>query len=279
MAENSIELINVTKEYSISHSSKKCALKNVSLTIRQGEYVGLIGRNGSGKTTLARLINGLIQPTAGKVYVNGLDTADRSALTEIRRLVGMVFQNPDNQIISSIVEEDVAFGPENLKLPPAEIKERIDWALQAVGLADLRHHAPYLFSGGQKQKVAIASALAMRPACLVLDEPTSMLDPRGRQELLTNLKELNEKYGITIILISHNMEDVVHAERLIVLNEGAVCLEGAPWEIFTSEESLNDTGLRPPEIVQLANSLRKRGHAIDRKITSMQQMVEYLCRL
>jgi len=279
MVKNIIELVDVTKEYSTGQSGKKCALKNINLAVRQGEYVGLIGMNGSGKSTLARLINGLIQPTAGKVYVNGLDTADRSSLTEIRRLVGMVFQNPDNQIISSIVEEDVAFGPENLRLPPAEVKERIDWALRAVGLAELRHHAPYLLSGGQKQKVTIASALAMRPACLVLDEPTSMLDPRGRQELIIKLKELNEKHGITIILISHNMEDVVHAERLIVLDEGAVRLEGAPWEVFTSEENLIGTGLKPPEIVQLANGLRKRGYAVDKKIISMQQMVEYICRL
>lgn len=276
---NIIELIDVSKEYNTGHSGKKRALKNINLTIRQGEYVGLIGMNGSGKTTLARLINGLIQPTAGKVYVKGLDTADRSSLNEIRHLVGMVFQNPDNQIISSIVEEDIAFGPENLRLPPSEVKERIDWALQAVGLAELRHHAPYLLSGGQKQKVTIASALAMRPACLVLDEPTSMLDPRGREELIINLKELNEKHGITIILISHNMEDVVDAQRLIVLDDGAVCLEGAPCEVFTSEEYLISTGLKPPEIVQLANGLRKRGHAIDKKIISMQQMVEYICQL
>ncbi len=278
MAENSIELINVTKEYSAGHAYKKCALKDINLTIRQGEYIGLIGMNGSGKSTLARLINGLIQPTAGKVFVNGLDTADRGSLIEIRRLVGMVFQNPDNQIISSIVEEDIAFGPENLKLSSAEVKERIDWALQAVGLAELRHHAPYLLSGGQKQKVAIASALAMRPAHLILDEPTSMLDPCGRQELIINLKELNEKHGITIILISHHMEDVAQAERLIVLDQGSVSLEGAPWEVFTSIKNLSDTGLNPPEIVHLANSLRKRGYLIDKRIINMQQMVEYICR-
>lgn len=278
MVKNSIELINVTKEYSAGHSFKKTALKDINLTIRQGEYIGLIGMNGSGKSTLARLINGLIRPTAGKVLVNGLDTADRGSLTEIRRLVGMVFQNPDNQIISSIVEEDVAFGPENLKLPLAEVKERIDWALQAVGLAELRQHAPHLLSGGQKQKVAIASALAMRPAHLILDEPTSMLDLRGRQELINNLKELNEEHGITIILISHHMEDIAHAERLIVLEQGSLCLEGAPWEVFTSKKNLSATGLNPPEIVQLADSLRKRGHAIDERIINMQQMVEYICR-
>lgn len=279
MTKNSIELRNVTKVYSAGHSFKKTALKDISLTIRQGEYIGLVGMNGSGKSTFARLINGLIRPTEGKVYVNGLDTADRSSLTEIRRLVGLVFQNPDNQIISSIVEEDIAFGPENLKLPFAEVKERIDWALQAVGLAELRHHAPHLLSGGQKQKVAIASALAMRPACLILDEPTSMLDPQGRQELIKNLKGLNEEHGITIILISHHMEDVAHADRLIVLDQGSVCLEGAPWEVFTSKKNLSDTGLNPPEIVQLADSLRKRGHAIDKRIINMRQMVEYICRL
>lgn len=279
MGKSGIEFLHVTKEYSINQLLKKTiALKDVNLTIEPGEFVGLLGMNGSGKSTLARLINGLIQPSAGRVSVDGMDTTNRHSLIEIRRRVGMVFQNPDNQIISSIVEEDVAFGPENLKLSPSEVKERIDWALQAVGLEELRHHAPSLLSGGQKQKVAIASALAMRPAYLILDEPTSMLDPEARYDLIKNLIILNQKYSITIILISHHMEDVVHAGRLIVLDQGSVCLEGTPAEVFTSPE-LSHIGLHPPEIVQLTNILRKSGYPIDKNIITAQQLEEYICRL
>lgn len=279
MTEQSIEFVDVTKVYNPGQPNEKCALQNVTLTIRQGEFVGLVGMNGSGKSTLARLINGLIRPTSGRITVNGLDTSDRYSLNEVRRQVGMVFQNPDNQIISSIVEEDIAFGPENLRLSPAEVKERIEWALRAVGLEELRHHAPHLLSGGQKQKVAIASALAMRPAYLVLDEPTSMLDPRGRNELIENLKILNNKFGITIILISHNMEDVVHAGRLIVLNDGGVYMEGTPAQVFTSVNKLACAGLKPPDVALLINNLRIKGHLIDPNIITVEQLVEYLCQL
>lgn len=278
MAAGSIELINVTKEYATGRSHKKCALDNITLTINQGEFVGLVGMNGSGKSTLARLINGLILPTAGKVFVNGIDTADRKSIIEIRRHVGMVFQNPDNQIVSPIVEEDVAFGPENLGCYADEVKERIDWALQATGMDELRHHAPYLLSGGQKQKVAIAAALSMRPDYLILDEPTSMLDPGGKYDLIENLKMLNEKYGITVMLISHHMEDVVHADRLIVLDQGQIYLEGTPREVFSSK-NFSSAGFKPPGIVQLVSNLRKRGHMIDENIITVQQMVEYICRL
>ncbi len=274
----SICLINVTKEYATGRSHKKRALDNITLTINQGEFVGLVGMNGSGKSTMARLINGLILPTAGKVFVNGLDTADRKSIIEIRRHVGMVFQNPDNQIVSPIVEEDVAFGPENLGFSAAEVKERIDWALQSTGMDKLRHHAPYLLSGGQKQKVAIAAALSMRPDYLILDEPTSMLDPGGKNELIENLKMLNEKYGITVVLISHHMEDVVHADRLIVLDQGQIYLKGTSREVFTAKK-FSGAGFKPPEIVQLAGNLRKRGHMIDENIITVQQMVEYICQL
>lgn len=275
---NNIELVNVTKEYSTGHSVRKCALKEVTLTIYQGEFVGLLGRNGSGKSTLARLINGLVYPTEGKVLVKGMDTTDRHCLMEIRRQVGMVFQNPDNQIVSSIVEEDVAFGPENLGLSPAEIKERVDWALQAVGLEHLRRHAPHLLSGGQKQAVAIASALAMRPAHLILDEPTSMLDPGARDHLLDSLRTLNEKYGLTVILISHNGEDLVQARRLLVLEEGSVYLEGTPAEVFTARGKLAAIGLKPPDIIQLISNLRVRGYIIDQNIVTLGQLVDYLCQ-
>lgn len=278
MSSGSIELINVTKEYQIA-GTRKLALNNINLSIPQGEFVGLVGMNGSGKSTLARLINGLIQPTAGKIFVNGFDTADYASLQAIRSHVGMVFQNPDNQIISAIVEEDVAFGPENLRLSPSEVKDRVDWALHAVGLEELRRHAPHLLSGGQKQKVAIASALAMRPDHLILDEPTSMLDPHGRQELLESLKILNKRYNITVVLISHYMEDVVQADRLIVIDQGAVLLDGVPWELFAETEELARIGFQPPEIVYLAHSLRKRAHAIDKGINTVQELVENICRL
>lgn len=275
MEKGSIELVNVTKEYSNGHITK-IALKNIDLSIHQGEFIGLVGMNGSGKSTLARLINGLIQPTTGKILINGMDTSDRKLLMEIRRNVGMVFQNPDNQIISSIVEEDIAFGPENLGLSPGEVKERVNWALRVVGLEELRHHAPDLLSGGQKQKVAIASALVMRPAHLILDEPTSMLDSKGRQELIKTLQTLNKQYNITIVLISHLMEDVATADRLIVLDQGSVCLKGTPGEVFHS--TLNP-GIKPPEIVQLTSNLRKRGHRIDKDIITVEQLVEYICQL
>ncbi|OPX88840.1 MAG: Energy-coupling factor transporter ATP-binding protein EcfA2 [Pelotomaculum sp. PtaB.Bin104] len=278
MFEGSIELVNVTKEFNVGQPLSKIALNDVSLTVRQGEFVGLLGMNGSGKSTLARLVNGLIKPTAGKVYVNGLDTAASRSLIEIRRQVGMVFQNPDNQIISSIVEEDIAFGPENLGLSRAEISERVEWSLQAVGLTELRQHAPHMLSGGQKQKVAIACALAMRPSHLVLDEPTSMLDPRGRRELGEILTALNQEYNITVILISHNMEDVVGADRIVVLHQGGIYMTGTPAEVFTASEQLAAAGLRPPEIVQLAENLRRSGFQIDRNIITVPKMVEYLCQ-
>lgn len=278
METGGIELVGVTKEFRVAGAGK-IAVDNISLTIRQGEFVGLVGMNGSGKSTLARLINGLIQLTAGKVFVNGRDTGDRKTLQEIRSRVGMVFQNPDNQIISSIVEEDVAFGPENLRLPEGEVKDRVDWALRVMGLEALRRHAPHLLSGGQKQKVAIASALAMRPDHLILDEPTSMLDPSGRHELLESLNILNKRYNITVVLISHYLEDVIRADRLIVLNQGAVLLDGPPGDIFTRTEELARIGFQPPEIVRLAHNLRKGGCGIDKNINTVQELVEKICQL
>ncbi|CQR70107.1 Energy-coupling factor transporter ATP-binding protein EcfA1 [Sporomusa ovata DSM 2662] len=278
MPSGSIELVNVTKEYQVC-GTRKTAVNNVSLTIRQGEFVGLVGMNGSGKSTLARLINGLIRPTGGRVIVNGLDTGDNNSLQAIRSHVGMVFQNPDNQLISAIVEEDVAFGPENLRLPAKEVQARVDWALQAVGLVELRHHAPHLLSGGQKQKVAIASALAMRPDHLILDEPTSMLDPAGRQELLETLTILNKQYNITVVLISHYMEDMVRANRLLVLDHGAILLDGVPGQLFAAPEELARVGFAPPGIVRLVNNLRAGGYEIDQGIDTVQELVETICQL
>lgn len=285
MSKAGIELLNVSKEFAAVGAAKdstaenstagKAALKNIDLTIGPGEFVGIIGRNGSGKTTLARLINGLILPTTGKVLINGLDTTDNRSLTEIRRQVGMVFQNPDNQIISSIVEEDIAFGPENLGCSAREVKERVDWALKAVGMEEMRQHAPHLLSGGQKQKIAIAAVLAMRPNYLILDEPTSMLDPRGRLELIENLRILNKEHGITIILTSHQMEDFAYAGRLLVLEQGELYLDDTPAKIFYSTEKLAKVGLTPPETVQLINGLRHRGCRIENDLISAEQLVEY----
>lgn len=279
MTENRIELSNVTKEYSISTDQKKVALSNVSLAINQGEFVAIIGMNGSGKSTIARLINGLALPTDGKVMVNGLDTRDKSLLVAIRRNVGMVFQNPDNQIVSTIVEEDIAFGPENLGLSHNEVHARAKWAMKVLDIEQLRLHAPHLLSGGQKQRVAIASALALRPTYLVLDEPTSMLDSAGRKELIRTLVKLNREFGITIILISHHMEDVIYANRIIVLNNGQIFLEGTPEDIFNAPEKLNQIGFHTPDIIQLSRNLIKRGHHLQNNVYTVDTLVEALCQL
>lgn len=278
VTQNRIEFINVTKEFVLSDNRKKIALHNVSLTINQGDFVAIIGMNGSGKSTIARLINGLALPTNGMVLVNGLETSDKSSLMEIRRNVGMVFQNPDNQIISTIVEEDIAFGPENLGLPPEEVEMRVAWAMKVLDIQDLRLHAPHLLSGGQKQRVAIASALALRPTYLILDEPTSMLDYAGKKDLMETLAQLNSAFGITIILISHHMEDIVYANRIIVLNNGEVFLQGSPAAVFQTPEKLNRIGFHTPDIVQLSENLRKRGHTLEDNLFTVEKLVNYLCR-
>lgn len=270
-----IELLNVTKTYQHA-GSLVYALNNINLTIPRGQFVGIVGMNGSGKTTLARLLNGLILPSSGKVLVNGMDTTDPRYHKDIRCLVGMVFQNPDNQIINPIVEEEVAFGAQNLHLSVSEVSQRVTWALQAVGLTDLRHHAPHLLSGGQKQRLAVAAALAMRPAYLVLDEPTSMLDQSGRRELILCLEELRQEHGITIIMISHFMEEVARADRLIVLHQGTIHLDGSPWEVFSSPE-FEHIGMTPPPIARLTNVLIEQEHQIDKRIVTFEQMVEFLC--
>ncbi|MGI6436024.1 MAG: energy-coupling factor transporter ATPase [Syntrophomonadaceae bacterium] len=268
-----IELFNVSKKYAAMENP---ALRDVSLTIRRGEYVGLIGMNGSGKSTLVRLLNGLIQPSTGKVYIDGMDTANPKNLPRIRRRVGMVFQNPDNQLISPVVEEEISFGLENLGLPLQEINHRVEWALQSVGLADLRHHSPHLLSGGQKQKIALASVLAMRPEYLILDEPTSMLDPVSKQELLKQLRSLHSE-GMTIILCSHDPEDLIQADRIIIIHQGFIYLQGHPREIFAQEEELACIGLESPGIFQLINQLAKAGHYLDGDIKTVAELVQSIC--
>lgn len=272
-----IEVVDATKQYNVFALDKIDALRDVSLSIRKGEYVGLLGMNGSGKSTLARLLNGLLKPTKGKVYINGIDTSDAANLPEIRRLVGMVFQNPDNQLVCPVVEEEIAFGPENLELPLAEIRRRVDWALQICGLEEKRHHAPHLLSGGQKQMTALASVLAMLPEYLVLDEPTSMLDPNSRRMLLQQLDRLNKQEGVTIILISHHPEDLLQADRLIVLDQGSVFLQGTPREVY-GDQKLRELGLDAPSLCQLIDQLESDQFPVPESIKSIPELVEYICQ-
>ena len=235
------------------------ALRGVDVTIERGSFVVILGHNGSGKSTLAKTFNAVLLPSGGKVYVEGMDTMDESLLLEIRRRVGMVFQNPDNQIVANVVEEDVAFAPENLGVPSAEIRKRVDDALEAVGMTQFVKHAPHLLSGGQKQRIAIAGVLAMKPECIVLDEATAMLDPIGRREVLAAVEKLNREQGITVVLITHHMNEAEHADRVIVMNDGLVVMDGKPREVFTRKKELEDIGLAVPDTVSLLFSLREAG--------------------
>ena len=234
-------------------------LSDVSVRFPEGSVVGIVGRSGSGKSTLAKTFNAVLLPSGGKVYVEGMDTMDESLLLEIRRRVGMVFQNPDNQIVANVVEEDVAFAPENLGVPSAEIRKRVDDALEAVGMTQFVKHAPHLLSGGQKQRIAIAGVLAMKPECIVLDEATAMLDPIGRREVLAAVEKLNREQGITVVLITHHMNEAEHADRVIVMNDGLVVMDGKPREVFTRKKELEDIGLAVPDTVSLLFSLREAG--------------------
>ena len=235
------------------------ALRGVDVTIERGSFVVILGHNGSGKSTLAKTFNAVLLPSGGKVYVEGMDTMDESLLLEIRRRVGMVFQNPDNQIVANVVEEDVAFAPENLGVPSDEIRKRVDDALEAVGMTQFVKHAPHLLSGGQKQRIAIAGVLAMKPECIVLDEATAMLDPIGRREVLAAVEKLNREQGFTVVLITHHMNEAEHADRVIVMNDGLVVMDGKPREVFTRKKELEDIGLAVPDTVSLLFSLREAG--------------------
>ena len=235
------------------------ALKGVDLTIEQGSFVVVLGHNGSGKSTLAKTLNGVLLPCGGHVYVEGMDTLDEHLLLAIRRTVGMVFQNPDNQIVANVVEEDVAFAPENLGVPSDEIRRRVDDALKAVGMYEYREHAPHLLSGGQKQRVAIAGVIAMEPRCIVLDEPTAMLDPIGRADVLRTIRTLNREKGITVVLITHHMDEAAQADRLVVMSKGKVIADGAPKEVFQDVEGLKAVGLTVPQTTELLWQLRQEG--------------------
>lgn len=253
------------------------AIKGVSIAIEKGSFTAIIGRNGSGKSTLAKNINALLLPTSGAVYVNGYNTSVEENIWDVRQSAAMVFQNPDNQIVSSIVEDDVAFGPENLGVDPAEIRERVDNSLKAVNMYQHRKKGPHLLSGGQKQRIAIAGAIAMKPECIVFDEPTAMLDPKGRSEVMSIIKELNQE-GITVVLITHFMEEAAEADRLIIMDQGEVKLDGTPGEVFQHAEELRRMNLDVPMTVELAHRLRKRGIQIPETIINMEEMVEYLCQ-
>lgn len=235
------------------------ALRGVDLNIEKGSFVVILGHNGSGKSTLAKTFNAILLPSAGRVLVEGMDTADEDRLLDIRRRVGMVFQNPDNQIVSNVVEEDVAFAPENLGVPTAEIRCRVDEALGAVGMADFAQHAPHLLSGGQKQRIAIAGVIAMEPDCIVLDEATAMLDPTGRREVLSTAHRLNREKGITVVLITHHMNEAEDADRVVVMNEGELVMDGSPREIFARVAELRNLGLTAPDTVDLLDRLRQDG--------------------
>jgi energy-coupling factor transport system ATP-binding protein len=253
------------------------ALDHINISIQKGEFVAIIGTNGSGKSTLAKHLNALLTPSSGQCLINGMDTKDQKNLWEIRQSVGMVFQNPDNQIVATLVEEDVAFGPENLGVEPDEIRNRVTEALQDVGMEEYRQHGPHLLSGGQKQRVAIAGVLAMRPNCLVLDEPTAMLDPQGRQEVLSTVLKLHRQQKITVVYITHFMEEAVTADRVIVMEEGKVVMEGVPREIFSQVTRLKELGLDVPVAAELAYRLREFGMKIPEEIITDIELVVAVC--
>ena len=266
----------VTKDGDGKVISSKDALDDVNLSIEEGSFTAIIGRNGSGKSTMARHLNALLRPTSGTVLVDGMDTADESRPLAIREKAGMVFQNPDNQIIASVVEEDVAFGPENIGLPPEEIWERVAQSLESVGLSSCRYMSPERLSGGQKQRVAIAGIMAMRPSCMILDEPTAMLDPAGRQSVMDAVKKLNAQEKVTIILITHYMEEAAMADRIIVMDQGRPAADGSPGEIFSDEEKLDRLHLSLPPAVRLAHELQRRGIGLPDGIIDADSLVQAL---
>ena len=259
MKNSIIETKDLFFAYSDGEGVNPIVLNGVDLSIEEGSFVAILGHNGSGKSTMAKHMNAIHLPTGGKVFVGGLDTSDENLLLDIRRTVGMVFQNPDNQIVANVVEEDVAFAPENLGVPPAEIRQRVDDALKAVHMYEFREHAPHLLSGGQKQRIAIAGVIAMQPRCIVLDEPTAMLDPIGRADVLRTIKQLNRERGVTVVLITHHMDEAAQADRLIVMAKGKVVADGAPREVFSRVEELKAVGLTVPHTTELLWQLRAEG--------------------
>lgn len=279
LMETIIRIENLIFEYKREEEQEVVrAIDNVSLEIPRGSFTAIIGRNGSGKSTLAKNLNALLLPTSGEIWIDGYNTRDPESLWQVRQRAGMVFQNPDNQLVSSIVEDDVAFGPENLAIPPDEIRIRVDESLKAVGMYEERKKAPHLLSGGQKQRIAIAGVVAMKPQCIILDEPTAMLDPRGRDEVMAIMKKLHQE-GITILLITHFMEEAAQAERVIIMDQGRICMDGTPEEIFARSREIRELSLDVPLPVELAEGLRENGIPVPRSIITTKEMVDYLCQL
>ena len=255
------------------------AIDHLSLEIQKGDFVAILGHNGSGKSTFAKQINGLLLPTEGTLWISDMNTQDESMIWEIRKKTGMVFQNPDNQIIGNIVEEDVGFGPENIDVPTDEIWRRVDESLEAVGMTAYRKQSPNKLSGGQKQRVAIAGVMAMRPQCIVLDEPTAMLDPNGRSEVIRTVRELNQKEGVTVLLITHYMEEVIHADRVIVMDEGKIVMDGTPREIFSRVEELKRYRLDVPQVTELAYELKQAGVPLPDGVLTREEFIDALMRV
>ncbi len=272
-----ISFENVSFKYSESRDSY--VLKDINLTINEGEFVAVLGHNGSGKSTLAKHLNAILLPTSGKVYVDGIDTSDEEKLFDLRQRVGMVFQNPDNQIVATIVEEDVAFAPENLGLPPDEIMRRVDYALETVNMTKYRTAESYHLSGGQKQRVAIAGVISMMPKCIVMDEPTAMLDPQGRKEVMATIQSLNRDKGITIVMITHYMNEAIMADRVVVVDGGSVIMDGGPYEVFEQVERLKSVGLDVPQTTELIYLLRKEGVEIPETVLTDEECIEVLSKL
>ncbi|MBM6664615.1 energy-coupling factor transporter ATPase [Flavonifractor plautii] len=279
MGQTILETKDLHFRYDEEEGPSPVVLDGVDLQIEEGTFVAVLGHNGSGKSTLAKHMNAILLPTGGKVYVDGMDTADEAKLLDIRRTVGMVFQNPDNQIVANVVEEDVAFAPENLGVPPEEIRRRVDDALKAVGMYEYREHAPHLLSGGQKQRVAIAGVIAMQPRCIVLDEPTAMLDPIGRSEVLKTIKQLNRTSGVTVVLITHHMDEAAQADRLVVMSKGKVIADGVPRDVFKQVEKLKEVGLTVPETTELLWELQKAGVDVSLDALSDEECAQTLYQL
>ena len=275
---NIIEVNNVSFEYITDENTLK-AIDNLDLQVKEGEFVAIIGHNGSGKSTLAKQINALLVPTEGTLYVDGMDTKDPEKVWDIRQSAGMVFQNPDNQIIGSVVDEDVGFGPENMGIPTKEIWERVEESLRSVGMWEYRHSSPNKLSGGQKQRVAIAGVVAMHPKCIVLDEPTAMLDPVGRKDVIRTVRALNMVEDVTVILITHYMEEVIYADKVIVMDDGKVVMQGTPGEIFSQVDTLKKYRLDVPQVTLLAHELKKAGLDLPAGILSIEELVDNLCQL
>ena len=278
MMDSIIKIENLIFEYRKEEEEQPVkAINNISLEVEKGSFIAILGKNGSGKSTLAKNLNGLLLPTGGTVYVNGYNTADEEHIWDVRQSAGMVFQNPDNQLVSAIVEDDVAFGPENLGIEPAEIRRRVDKALEDVNMGPFKGKSPHLLSGGQKQRIAIAGVVAMKPRCIIFDEPTAMLDPKGRKEIMSIIKELHEE-GITVVLITHFMDEAVNAYRVIIMHQGEIFMDGTPAEVFGQGEKVKSVNLDVPMAVELARALRQRGIEVPEKIIGTEEMVEYLCQ-